>query len=75
MADEDLRYVTYKCACGAEDTDKLLPNESMKAAIHCTECKSGQGTQSQQEMVARGVGMRPIVVKDHKGKVIQQLAA
>jgi len=51
--------VKYTCSkCGAEDTVKLYPDESVPVTINCWKCRSGYGKDI-AEMVATGAGMFP----------------
>jgi ribosomal protein L40E len=52
---------TYVCSkCGAEDHDRAEPPVSPPDALHCYQCKAGQGMPV-VEMLQRGVGMFPVV--------------
>ena len=53
-----ITYVKYVCAdCGAEDSDKLLGDQTPHPAINCWKCRAGRDYPNAHEQINAGVGM------------------
>ena len=61
---DDMRYIQYRCKCGAEDTDKIFEHEHIKPALNCWKCHAGVGKQiSFSEMADIKLGMQRVFVQ------------
>lgn len=56
---DDMKYVNYKCACGATDANKYFPSEVQMPVVNCHKCGAGRGMTINEQITNRA-GMFPV---------------